>query len=109
MLRGRQPAGCAALSADGLGGDLYRIDLETRSATSLGESQRDIGLLADGQTLLLRERLPAVQVKTSSTSARYRRERYCLSRDGVSCDASLELQDSTPLHSGATCSDYHDC
>lgn len=97
------------LSADGLGGDLYRIDLEARAATSLGKSLRDIGLLDDGRTLLLRERLPAVQVKTSVTTSWYRRERYCLSLDGITCGVSVDFQDSTPFQSGATCSDYHDC
>jgi hypothetical protein len=97
------------LSADGLGGDLYRIDLDGQVATSLGQSLRDIGLLADGKTLLLRERLPAVQVTLGTTSAWYRRERYCLSLDGIQCSASLDFQDSTPFQSGPTCTSYHDC
>ncbi len=97
------------LSADGLGGDLYRIDLSTGSATALGKSLRDIGLLDDGATLLLRERLPAVQVSAGGSSSWYRRERYCLSLDGLTCQSSVEFQDSVPFQTGATCTSYHDC
>lgn len=97
------------LRADGSGGDLYRIDLDAGSTTSLGRSLRDIGLLADGRTLLLRERLPAVQVTVGATTSWYRRERYCLSLDGVKCEASVDFQDSTPFQTGPTCRDYHDC
>jgi hypothetical protein len=97
------------LRVDGSGGDLYRIDLDTGSTVSLGKSLRDVGLLADGTTLLLRERLPAVQVTVGSTSSWYRRERYCLSLDGVTCRSSVEFQDSAPFQTGPTCTDYHDC
>jgi hypothetical protein len=97
------------LRADGSGGDLYRIDLDTNSTTALGKSLRDIGLLDDGVTLLLRERLPAVKVTAGTTTSWYRRERYCLSLDGASCRGSIEFQDSTPFQTGPTCTDYHDC
>jgi hypothetical protein len=97
------------LRADGTGGDLYRIDLDTGSTTSLNRSLRDIGLLNDGATLLLRERLPAVQVTVGTSASWYRRERYCVSLDGVTCSASVDFQDSTPFQTGATCTDYHDC
>jgi hypothetical protein len=96
-------------TADGLGGDLYRIDLDAKTATSLGTSLRDIGLLADAKTMLLRERLPAVQVQTKSGSSWYRRERYCFSLDGIACSASVEFQDSKPFQTGPTCTSYHDC
>jgi hypothetical protein len=97
------------MTADGLGGDLYHIDLSAKAATSLGLSLRDIGLLADAKTLVLRERLPAVQVKTGSNSDWYRRERFCFSLDGVNCQWSVDFQDSVPFQSGPTCTSYHDC
>jgi hypothetical protein len=95
--------------ADGSGGDLYRIDIGASSAISLNRSLRDIGLLPDGKTMLLRERLPAVQVTTSSGIDWYRHERYCFSLDGVTCTSSVELTDSKPFQSGPACKDYHDC
>ena len=97
------------LRADGSGGDLYRIDLDANASTSLGKSLRDIGVLDDGATLLLRERLPAAQVTVGGSVSWYRRERYCLSLDGVTCRASVDFQDSTPFQTGASCTDYHDC
>ncbi len=96
-------------TADGLGGDLYRIDLDAKRATSLGSSLRDIGLFADGKTMLLRQRLPARQVTTSSGSSWYRREKFCFSLDGISCFASIEFEDSKPFQTGPTCTSYHDC
>jgi hypothetical protein len=98
------------LTADGMGGDLYRIDLDARMSTSLGKSFRDIGLLADAKMLVLRERLPAVQVKTSAGATEwYRRERFCFSLDGISCTSSVEFQDSKPFQTAPACTDYHDC
>ncbi len=97
------------MTADGLGGDLYHIDLTAKAAASLGISLRDIGLLADGKTLVLRERLPAVQVKTGTNSDWYRRERFCFSLDGTTCQWSVDFQDSVPFQSGPTCTSYHDC
>lgn len=97
------------LRTDGSGGDLYRIDLDAKTSTSLGKSLRDIGLVADGSTMLLRERLPAVQVTTSTSVDWYRHEQYCLSLDGVSCLKTVEFTDSKPFQSGPVCKDYHDC
>jgi hypothetical protein len=96
-------------TADGMGGDLYRIDLDTKTATSLGTSLRDIGLFADAKTMLLRERLPAVSQQTQSGTSWFRRERYCFSLDGITCFASVEFQDSKPFQTGPTCTSYHDC
>lgn len=95
--------------ADGMGGDLSRVDLDLHSVTPLDRSLRDIGLLSDKQTLLLRERLPAAQVVTETTTDWYRRERYCFSLDGLTCVQEVVFQDSTPFQSGPTCTDYHDC
>jgi hypothetical protein len=97
------------LRLDGAGGDLYRIDLAEKKSTSLSMSLRDIGLLADGKTLVLRERLPALKVETSATISWYRRERYCFSVDGAACSVSIEFQDSKPFQTGPQCTDYHDC
>ena len=97
------------LSADGSGGDLYRIDVQAKTATSLGKNLRDIGLLADQKTMLLRERLPAVQVKTNTSVDWFRREKYCFSLDGITCTSEIEFQDSKPFQSGPSCTDYHDC
>jgi hypothetical protein len=98
------------MTADGLGGDLYRIDLGQKYALSMGRSLRDIGLLPDGQTLLLRERLPAVDIMDGATHNWYRRERYSLSLDGLTAEVSLDFQDSVPFLSGTgECKDYHDC
>jgi hypothetical protein len=96
-------------TADGMGGDLYRVDLDALRATSLGKSLRDIGLLADQTTLVLRERLPAAKVPTSAGYDWYRREQFCLSVDGVTCGVAIEFQDSVPFQSGGNCVDYHDC
>jgi hypothetical protein len=77
--------------------------------TGLGKSLRDIGLLADEATLVLRERLPAAKVQTSTGFDWYRREQFCLSSDGVVCELTIEFQDSVPFQSGPACTDYHDC
>jgi len=98
-----------AMSTDGMGGYLYRIDLDTREATSLNRSLRDIGLLPDGETLLLRERMPAVQEVVGSTVNWYRSERYILSIDGKTELSSVIFTDSVPFQSGPTCEGYHDC
>jgi len=89
--------------SDGLGGDLFRIDVAARKTTDMGRLLRDIGLLPDKKTLLLRIRQPALQVGGTA----YTREDYCLSLDGVSCSLTIHFQDphGTPVK---TC-DYHDC
>lgn len=97
------------MQTDGLGGMLYRIDLDTGTATSLNHSLRDIGVLADGERLLLRERLPAGQTNDGTTVSWYRRERYCVSLDGIVCDVNVEFQDSVPFQTGPTCQGSHDC
>ncbi len=94
---------------DGMGGDLYRIDIPSETTTSMNWSLRDIGLLSDGETMVLRERLPAVSVETDAGLDWYRRERYCFSKDGVTCLWDVEFEDSVPFMSGPNCTDYHDC
>jgi hypothetical protein len=95
--------------ADGMGGDLYRIDVSGRTTANLNLSLRDIGLLPDGATMLLRERLPAVSVQNGTNTEWYRRERYWLSPDGINATWTLEYQDATPFQVGAKCTSYHDC
>ncbi len=89
--------------SDGLGGDLFQINVAQRKTTDMGRLLRDIGILNDKKTLLLRIRQPAVQVNGTA----YTREDYCLSLDGISCSATIHYQDphGTPVK---TC-DYHDC
>ncbi len=97
------------MSADGLGGDLFRIDLDSKSVTTLNKSLRDIGLLPDGKTLLLRERLPAAQVTANGTSSWFRREQYSLSVDGLTYSVTIQFQDRIPFQSGPVCTESHDC
>jgi hypothetical protein len=91
------------IRSDGLGGDLFRIDVAAKKTTDMGRLLRDIGLLPDEKTLILRIRQPAVQVGGTA----YTREDYCLSLDGISCSLTIHFQDphGTPVK---TC-DYHDC
>lgn len=93
-------------TADGLGGDLYAVDLSAHTTVSLNRSLRDIGILPDGKTLLLRIRLPAVQ----RSDGYHRKEQVCFSLDGLTCTSTVEYESTLPIPgSTATCSDYHDC
>lgn len=96
--------------ADGMGGDLFRIDIPSERTTDMNWSLRDIGLLEDGETMVLRERLPAVSVERDDGQLDwYRRERYCFSKDGVTCLWDVEFEDSAPFMTKPVCDDYHDC
>jgi PQQ-like domain len=94
---------------DGLGGDLFLVDLADKTSVSLNQSLRDIGLLADGKTVLLRKRLPAASVTVGANVQWYRREAYCFSLDGVTCSSNVEFQDSKPFYDGPVCEGMHDC
>lgn len=85
--------------ADGMGGDLFRVDVGARATEDLGKSLRDVGLLPDG-SLVLRIRLEAAV----EAGAKYAQEEYCVSRDGRACSASIRFRGKTPLPS---CE--HDC
>lgn len=98
-----------ATSWDGMGGDLYRVDLDAHLSTNLGKNLRDLGVLADGKTLVLRERLPALRVEVSGGVEWYRREQFCFSLDGQSCLRTVVHQDSVPFQRGPTCVESHDC
>ena len=92
---------------DGLGGDLYQIDLETGTTQALDRSLRDIGLLPDGQTLVLRIRSSPLTVDGGIRL----QEEYCLSLDGVTCETSIHFT-SNLVFWNDYCSNpanYHDC
>jgi hypothetical protein len=80
------------LKNNGRGGDLFTIDVAGRTSLSLGRSLRDIGILPDGQTLVLRIRL-------QPTSDGYLREEFCISKDhAVTCSATIQYKSPTPQH-----------
>ncbi len=99
---------------DGLGGTPYLIDLQTKSTVAIngnfGTGVRDIGLLPDGKTVLLRVRLAA----NTKNNQLY-------SREGATMTASLDFgvdlaatfEDSVPFASATPDSDDcpggHDC
>lgn len=92
--------------SDGLGGDLFGVDVARHLTTDLGMSLRDIGIMADKRTLLLRIRLPAAAINGSL----YTREQVCFSTDGHACSTTIEYQSPTPLPGGpASCAGGHDC
>ena len=97
------------MTPDGLGGDLYRIDIDAHAVTAFGRSYRDIGLLPDGKSLLLRQRLPAGSTQAGGTISWFRRESYCVSLDGITCEWSLDFQDTKPFSTGTVCEGSHDC
>jgi hypothetical protein len=89
--------------ADGLGGIPFSIDLNKKTTSALtgdyGTGVRDIGLLADGATILLRFRQPAAQIGTQL----FARETYCLSLDGLTCASGrVEYQASVSFASVET-------
>lgn len=93
-------------SADGLGGDLFDLDLTAHTTKSLGRSLRDIGILPDGETLLLRVRLPAVQ----RADGFHRAEELCFSKDGLSCLGTIDYESVAPIpNTSSTCTGSHDC
>ncbi len=99
--------------ADGLGGVPFLIDLDAKTTVALGGDYgtgvRDVGLLPDGKTVLLRFRQPAAQIGSSL----FARETYCLSLDGATCAMGrIEYQASVSFASVDTndCASMgHDC
>jgi WD40 repeat protein len=100
---------------DGLGGVPHRIDLQTKTVTAIAEPSgssgvRDVGLLPDGKTLLVRVRMPAANVggKLYSQEASY-----------LSLDFSTQLDGSFVLYTDpssfasadpeGSCPGGHDC
>ncbi len=79
------------LKENGRGGDLFAIDVSARASVDLGRSLRDIGILPDGKTLVLRIRL-------QPTADGYLREEFCFSLDGRSCAKSIQYRSPTPQH-----------
>lgn len=89
------------LTADGLGGELFALDVAHKTSTDLRKSLRDIGILPDGKTLVLRIRMPALTVGGQT----FLQEDYCFSSDGLSCDVTIHYTSKTPV---AECA-AHDC
>lgn len=79
------------LKDNGRGGDLFAIDVTGRTSIDLGRSLRDIGILPDGRTLVLRIRL-------EPTSDGYLREEFCFSTDAQTCASSIQYKSPTPQH-----------
>jgi hypothetical protein len=79
------------LKDNGRGGDLFGIDVGARTSTDLGRSLRDIGILPDGKTLVLRIRL-------EPTADGYLREELCFSTDGRTCSSTIQYRSPTPQH-----------
>ncbi|MFO0735431.1 MAG: hypothetical protein U0270_06110 [Labilithrix sp.] len=79
------------LKNNGRGGDLYSIDLAARASFDLGMSLRDIAILPDGKTLVLRVRL-------EPTADGYLREDFCFSLDARTCVSTVHYQSPTPQH-----------
>ncbi len=93
-------------TADGLGGDLFDLDLAAHTTKSMGRSLRDIGILPDGETLLLRVRLPAVK----HDDGFHRAEQICFSLDGSACSSTITYESVAPIpNTSATCTGSHDC
>jgi hypothetical protein len=98
--------------SDGLGGVPFLIDLEAKSTTALsgdyGTGVRDVGLMPDGSTILLRFREAAAQIGNSL----FAREAYCLTHDGLTCDVRVEYQASVAfatVDSNDCANMGHDC
>ncbi len=98
---------------DGLGGTPHLIDLVTKTVTQLAEplgtGVRDIGLLPDGKTMLVRVRMAASQ----KGSQLYSREAAYFSADFTTIiGASIEFEESQPfaqVDPENNCPSYHDC
>ena len=99
--------------ADGLGGVPFLIDVAGKTTTALsgdyGTGVRDIGLLPDGKTILLRLRQPAAQIGSELFS----RESYCYSLDGVTCGGGRVEYQATVSFASVETNDCpvlgHDC
>ena len=82
------------------------VDVTHHTTVDLGRSLRDIGVMADRRTLLLRIRLPAASVDGNLST----QEQVCFSADGRNCSATIEYRSTIPLPGGAaSCAGGHDC
>jgi hypothetical protein len=79
------------LEDNGRGGNLYAIDVGERTSVDLGRSLRDIGILPDGRTLILRIRL-------EPTADGYLREQFCTTTDAQTFSACIQYKSPTPQH-----------
>jgi hypothetical protein len=71
------------------GGDLFSIDVGAHASFDLNRNLRDIGILPDGRTLVLRIRL-------GLDEERYAREEFCMSTDGRTCGTSIMYRSKVP-------------
>ena len=79
------------LRNNGRGGDLFGIDLGTKTTIDLGKNLRDVGVLPDGRTLVFRIRLEA-------TGDGYLREEFCFTTDARVCNTSVPYKSPVPQH-----------
>ena len=96
-----------ARTSDGLGGDLFKIDLEAKTTSNLNRSLRDVGLLPDGEMMVLRIRTSPLEVEGGVRL----QETYCLSLDGIECSLDIRFTSEITFES-EYCSrpeNYHDC
>jgi hypothetical protein len=77
------------LKATARGGDLFAIDVAARTSVAMDKNLRDIGILPDGVTLVLRARM-------SATAEGHVREEFCFSTDARACSSSIIYTSPTP-------------
>lgn len=76
------------LKNNGLGGDLFSIDVGARATVDLDRDVRDIGILPDGRLVL--------RIRLSRTSDGHLREEYCFTADARTCTGRIEYKSPTP-------------
>jgi hypothetical protein len=73
-------------------GQLYEIDVSARATARLDFDLRDIGILPDGETLVLRVRGGLVEVDGQW----FAEEDFCFSKDGRSCTFTITWRSDEP-------------
>lgn len=80
------------LKDNGRGGDLFAVDVSAKTTIDMGMGLRDVGILPDGITLVLRIRL-------EPTADGRLQEKFCFSHDGRTCDAGeVQYTGLVPQH-----------
>jgi hypothetical protein len=74
-------------------GQLFEIDVAARTTTQLGLDLRDVGVLPDGETLVLRKRGGLVLADDGFYHAE---EDFCFSKNGRSCDFTITWRSEVP-------------
>ena len=80
------------------------VDVTNHVTADLGRSLRDIGVLADKRTLVLRIRLPAASINGNL----YTQEQVCFSFDGRTCTSTINYRSTVALPDPNACTG-HDC